>query len=115
MNEIRSLTDDELVLLEALREARAEAKSWGEQSDRIRKALLDSIDESVKHLGVGEMVQLYSNGDVVAEVVKRESTRFNKKLCAKDWPKIMNSDDYNTKTPSTVVNIIGGETNQEEE
>lgn len=95
--EVRNLDKDEFVILEALRDARAQKKEWEEQEARCRKALLDTI-------GTADL--LYYDGKYVANIENRESTRFDRKTFAKDWPKL--DEEYRTKTESKVINITMG-------
>lgn len=93
--EVRMLSQDEFVILESLKEARSQKKEWEEQEQRCRKALLDEI---------GAADRLYFDGRYVAQIENRESTRFDRKTFAKDWPKL--DEEYRTKTESKVINII---------
>ncbi len=90
------LTDEEALLVEALRDARAQKKEWEEQEKRVRQDLLDAI---------GEADMLYHNERYIADIETRESTRFDRKTFAKDWPKL--DEEYRTTTQSKVVNLIG--------
>lgn len=93
---VHSMSDDEFVILEALREAREQRKSWEEQEQNCRQALLSFAEEA-------EM--LYYDGKYVANIETRESTRFDRKTFAKDWPALDRT--YRTETKSKVINIIG--------
>lgn len=95
--EVRSLSKDEFVILEALRDARAQKKEWEEQEQRCRAALLDEI---------GAADRLYYDGNYVASIENRSSTRFDRKTFAKDWPKL--DEEYRTETHSKVINITMG-------
>jgi hypothetical protein len=94
--EVRSLSQDEFVMLEALKEARAQKKEWEEQEKRCRAALLDAV---------GDADALYWDGKYVAQIENREATRFDRKTFAKDWPKL--DEEYRTETKSKVINLIG--------
>jgi hypothetical protein len=92
--EVKLLSNDEYTILEALKEARSQRKEWEEQEARCRAALLRSV---------GDSDLLYYEGNYVAEIETRSSTRFDRKTFAKDWPKL--DEEYRTETESKVVNI----------
>lgn len=94
---VKDINKDELVILEALRDARAQKKEWEEQEQRCRAALLDAV---------GNAASLSYDGKYVANIETRESTRFDRKTFAKDWPKL--DETYRTKTESKVINITMG-------
>lgn len=96
--EMMILDTAEMDLLNQLREARAEKKSWEEQEGRCRAALLDAV---------GSANTLLYQGDIVANIEKRSSRRWNRKLFAKDWAALDAMEEYNTVSESTVINLIG--------
>jgi hypothetical protein len=95
---VKSLSDDEFVMLEALREARSQKKEWEEQEQRCRAALLDAVDDADL---------LYYEGRYVGEIQERTSTRFDRKTFAKDWPKL--DKEYSKETSSKVINLLNGD------
>lgn len=97
--EVRMLSDVEMAVVEQLREARAEKKSWEEQETRCRAALLDAV---------GSADVLMHDGNIVSNIERRTSRRWNRKLFAKDWPKFDAMEEYNSITESTVINLVGG-------
>ncbi len=94
---IHTLTDEEFVVLEQLREARLAKAEWEAQEKRCRSAILDAV---------GEAGKLYYGGNYVADLEDRTSSRFDRKQFKLDWPKL--DSEYQTTTHSTVVNLIGG-------
>lgn len=110
MTEIRGLSDDEFVMLEALKEARAQEKEWKAQSERCRAALLDSLGDALVVLDPVENPTLqlsYPGIEVVGEIKKRTSRGWNRKLFAKDWAALDANPDYHTVSESTIVSIFG--------
>lgn len=94
--EVRIISNSEFVILEALREAREHKKAWEEQEQRCRQALLSSV---------GDADMLYYDGKYVASIETRSQSRFNRKLFAKDWPRL--DEEYRTEVESKVINLIG--------
>lgn len=94
---VQMLDDEEYSILEQLREARAQKKEWEEQEQRCRGALLGAV---------GDADLLYYEGEYVANIESRSSTRFDRKTFAKDWPKL--DEEYRKETESKVINLIGG-------
>lgn len=94
--EIKLLNDEQMALVTALREARAQKKEWEEQEQRCRAALLSEIDNAD---------MLAYGGEYVAAIETRLSTRFDRKTFAKDWPKL--DEEYRKDTESKVINLIG--------
>jgi hypothetical protein len=93
--EVHMLSDEEWVVLEQLREARACKKEWEEQEQRCRAALLDAI---------GNAGSLYYGGNYVATVEDRTSKRFDRPTFKKDWPKL--DEQYTKESESTFINLI---------
>ena len=94
--EVKMLNDEQMALVTALREARAQKKEWEEQEQRCRAALLSEIDNA-------DMLEY--GGEYVAAIETRNSTRFDRKTFAKDWPKL--DQEYRKDTESKVINLIG--------
>lgn len=92
----QSIDDDTKALLDAIAEARQNAKAWADQE----KTLGDQIKKQFGH----DCVLLYE-GDTVGDLHTVKSNRFDRKTFALDWPRL--DREYNKETTYRKLSIYG--------